>query len=231
MKLSNKKLTLLVILAMGVSLISTLYLIYNTQRLYSNSSDLTGKIPSGTGEVNLTTESVISIILYNNSIDFGSGFVNTSKCTNATLSIRHDSGANTYNDSGGNDCWRGTTGADVPAPQNMFKIINTGTQNVTLTVRGPEPTDFFIGINPPTASPDLYNLSWQGENIDNGCSSGLIIIWTSFNGTDQIICPNDGLAYIPSSDELAINIEVQIPGSGIDTGREYSNDSIEFTAS
>ena len=228
MELSNKTLSFLVILAMGVSLVSTIYLIYQAHLIFVNP---TGKAPSGTGEVNLSVESVISIILYNNSIDFGSGFVNTSKCTNATLSIRHDSGANTYNDSNGNDCWRSTTGADVPAPQNMFKVVNTGTQNVTLTVLGPEPIDFFTGINPPTASPDLYNLSWQGENIDNGCTSGLVTVWTTFNGSIQTICPNNGFGYTPNNDELAINIKVQIPGSGIDTGREYRNDSIEFTAS
>ncbi len=231
MKFSNKTLTFLVILAMSVSLISTLYLIYTIQIIFSNPSYLTGKAPSGTGEINLTTESVISIELYNNSIDFGSGFVNTTKCTNATLSISYDGGLNTYNDSNGNDCWRGTTGADVPAPLNMFKIVNTGTQNVTLTVRGPKPIDFFTGINPPTASPDLYNLSWQGENIDNGCTTGLVTAWMFFNGTYQIICPNFGLGYIPTNNEVAINVKVQIPGSGVDTGREYSNDSIEFTAS
>jgi len=227
MALSNKTLTYLVILAMSLSILSSIYLFFQMQTILN----LTGKAPSGIGEVNLSVESVISIVLFNNSIDFGSGFVNTTKCTNATLSIRYDTGLNTYNDSGGNDCWRASNGADVPGPSAPFKIENTGTQNVTLTVIGPVPSDFFTGNNPPSASPDLYNLSWQGENIDNGCTTGLITTWTTFNGTTQIICPNNGFGYTSSNDELAINIKIQIPGSGIDTGLEYRNDSIEFTAS
>ena len=230
MELSNKALSFLVIIAMSLSLISTIYLIYNMQFIFSNPSDLTGKAPSGTGEINLSVEGAISITLYNNSINFGDGFVNTSKCTNATLSISYDGGLNTYNDSNGNDCWINTGGAPLE-PSDPFKIENTGTRNVTLTILGPEPVDFFTGTNPPTASPNLYNLSWQGENIDNGCSTGLITLWNSFNGSIQMLCPNDGFGYTPNNDELAINIKVQIPGSGIDTGREYSNDSIEFTAS
>ena len=230
MKLSNKVLAFLVILAMSISLISALGLMNKIQEFLSKPIELTGKAPTDTGEVNLTVQLSISISLNVDTLDFGSGFINTTKCTNATLSIRHDNGANTYNDSGGNDCWRSTTGADVPGPTNPFEVENDGDGNITLTITGPHPTDFFTGTNPPTASTDLYNLSWQGENMDNGCTSGLVTSWTAFNGTTQMVCDNNLFGFIPTSDELAINIKVQIPANGIDTGREYHNDSIVFTA-
>ncbi len=222
---------MLVVFTMGLSLLSALSLMTKLQELISKPTELTGKAPTASGEVNLTVQSVISIKLNSDVIDFGSGFINTSKCTNATLSIRHGGGLNTYNDSDGNDCWRSTTGADVPGPSNPFEIENDGDDNVTLTITGPHPYDFFTGVNPPTTDPALYNISWQGENIDNGCTSGLVTSWTAFNGTTHIVCDNNRLGFISTDDEVAVNIKVQIPASGIDTGREYQNDSIIFTAS
>ena len=230
MKFSNKILTLLVIFTMGLSLISTLSLMTKLQELISKPTELTGKAPTDTGEVNLTVQQIISISLNVDTLDFGSGFINATKCTNATLSIRHDGGLNTYNDSDGNDCWRSTTGADVLGPSNPFEIENDGDDNVSITITGPHPYDFFTGVNPPTADPSLYNLSWAGENMDNGCTSGLVQTWTAFNGTTHIVCDNNMFGFSSSSDDLAINIKVQIPASGIDTGREYRNDSIVFTA-
>ena len=191
--------------------------------------ELTGKLPTASGEVNLTVQQFVSIILWNNTIDFGAGSVNnTLPCNNATIAIRWDTGLLTYDDA--DNCWINTTNGNPPQPSHPFTLENEGNENVTLTVTGPTPTDFFTASGPPAADPSLYNLSWAGENMDNGCTSGLVQTWTAFNGSEQTICDNNYFGFVAGDDDLAVNIRVQIPAQGIDKNQEYKNDSIVFTA-
>ena len=230
MKFSNKSLALLVILAMSLSLFSTLSLINSIQKFFPRPVELTGKAPTALGEVNLTVQQLVSIILWNNTIDFGAGTVNnTQPCNNATVSIEWAGGpTGSYSDP--NDCWINSTGGQPSQPSYPFTIENDGNENVTLTITGPTPTDFFTASGPPAVGPEFYNLSWAGENMDNGCTSGLITAWTSFNGSEQTICDNNYFGFVAGDDDLAVNIRVQIPAQGIDKNQEYKNDSIVFTA-
>ena len=229
MKLSNKALALLVILAMSLSLFSTLSLLNKFHSIVPSPEELTGKAQNVQGEVNLTVEGAISIILHNSTIDFGLGFVNTSKtgvCVDdANLSINYSS-TPIYLDE--DDCWTSFTSGQPTQPTNAFTIENEGNQNVTLEVYGPHPTDFFSGV---TASSAHYNLSWAGHNIEgNACSSGLVTTWTAFNGTVQTICPSDYFGFVAGADDMAVHIRVQIPSYGLGF-TEYKNSSIEFQAS
>ncbi len=222
MKFSNKSLGLLVILAMSLSLFSTLSLINSIQKFFPRPVELTGKAPTALGEVNLTVQQLVSIILWNNTIDFGAGTVNTSlPCNNATIAIRWDSTSLTYDDA--DDCWINSTGGQPSQPSYPFTIENDGNENVTLTITGPTPTDFFTSSGPPAVGPEFYNLSWAGENIDNGCTSSgdFIEVWTAFNGSEQTICDNNRFGFVAGDDDLAVNIQVQIPAQGIDKNQEY----------
>ena len=237
MALSNKTLTYLVILAMSVSFFSTLTLL-NRLKNFSVPEEITGKAQSVQGEINLTVESAISIILRNASIDFGSGFVNTSgpkatPCANfATLNITYNGGNPLYVDSSGNDCWNSFIPGQPTEPISPFLIENEGNQNVTLTVTGPTPLDFFNNEAGLT-NPAYYDLSWKGVNIEaNACSvpGDFTDTWTTFGGT-QTICDNDRFGFISGADELAVDIQVQIPTTGLSPGTEYKNSTITFTAS
>ena len=236
MRLSNKTLSFLVILAMSLSLVSTLSLLNRIQSVLPSAEELTGRAQFAQGEVNLTVETAISIILWNNTIDFGKGHVNTSGpkvavCANyANLSIRWDGGALTYNDTSDNDCWNSVDVGQPTTPTHPFTIENEGNQNVTLSVLGPTPVDFFN--NEPT-SPEYYNLSWQGENMEaNACSvaGDFETDWTTFSGVTQTICANERYGFVSGADDLAVNIAVQIPTTGLTAGTEYKNSSITFTA-
>ena len=240
MELSNKALSLLVVLAMSLSLVSTMSLLNRVQRVLPSPEELTGKAPTALGEVNLTVESAISIVLWNSTIDFGQGFVNTtgvkaSLCLNwANLSIRWAGGpTGTYADTGTSDCWNSFVAGQPTEPSYPFTIENEGNQNVTLQVTGPTPLDFFNNEAGLTNA-SWYNLTWQGENMDtDACSvSGdFTTRWTTFNGSIQTICANDRYGYVSGADDLAVNIAVQIPTNGLTVGTEYKNSSITFTAS
>jgi len=182
--ISNRTLALLLVTAIVVSLGATVY----TLNTISGVRIPAGRATSEAGEVNLTVESAVSIILWNTTIDFGQGFVNTSgpkagQCTNfANLSIRWAGSALTYVDTNGNDCWNSFISGQPTTPTHPFTMENEGNQNVTLTVLGPTPLDFFDGE--PT-NPAYYNLSFQGENMEaNACSvaGDLTSAWTTFTG-------------------------------------------------
>ncbi len=224
--ISNRTLALLLVTAIVVSLGATVY----TLNILGGVKLPTGRAPTDTGEVNLTVQQSISLLLWNDTIDFGVGIVNnTQPCNNATIAIRWDSGGLSYDDA--DNCWINTTNGEPPQPSHPFTLENDGNENVTLTVIGPIPYDFFTSSGPPEADPSLYNLSWAGENmIGLGCTSGLVQAWTTFNGTSQTICPDNRFAFVADDDDLAVNIQVQVPGQGIDKNQEYKNDSIVFTA-
>jgi hypothetical protein len=220
MKLSNRFLALIVIMAIALSGFSTFTLLNKLSQLPAQ--EITGKAgSSGIGRVNFTVASSVSITLTNNAIDFGTGYVNSSKCaTNATLNA-----GQSYNDSDGpiNTCWIQTVGSAQPT---SFLIENDGNVNIILKVTGPDQRNF---LNYTGSYPN--NLTWRARNSEPGACAGgtgtFQQLYTSFNGVQKDACTN--MTYQPSgNDELAIDIQLIIP-SDIKPG-EYKNSSIEFTA-
>jgi hypothetical protein len=173
--------------------------------------------------VNFTVQSSISIVLTNSVIDFGTGYVNSSKAvcnTNATLNA-----GPTYNDTENNDCWTDQTAVPV-----SFNVQNDGNVNVDLKVIGPDQRAF---LNYTKSQPN--NLTWKARNNEsNTCigtaGAGLTagaLTWQDFGGTLKSICTN--MTYQPSTqDEIAVDIKLIIPVD-INPGLR-TNSSIEFQA-
>ncbi len=211
--ISNRTLALFLVSAIVVSLGITVY----SLNILTQGS-ITGRATTQPGNVTVSIQDATSIRLYKSTVDFGSGYVNTTKtacATNATLNASYR-----YIDSNNNDCWVGTT---APPSPTALALENDGNRNVTITIKGPTPAGFFQGQGAPIA-----NLSWLSRNNETGaCVSGLQATFTSFTGASQSACTK--LLFTPSnSDDLAIDIQVIIP-AGLPVGG-YSNATIEFTA-
>ncbi|MEM4397282.1 MAG: hypothetical protein QW757_01495 [Candidatus Woesearchaeota archaeon] len=214
--ISNRTLALFLVLSIVVSLGATIY------TLNKLNPGITGKVTQS-GKVNLTVQNSISILLLNNLIDFGVGYVNTS-CNEI-----HNNGKNFSNLTAGSsyidnsDCWV----ADNIYQPTSFIIENNGNVNVSLKVAGPSPGAFFSGYTGVFEK----NLTLIARNNEpNSCASGLYS-WPTYNWVEfsenKTICNN--LKYYPDSeDSIAIDVNVLIPvdlQSGV-----YENSSIEFFA-
>ena len=228
--ISNRTLALLLVTAIVVSLGATVY----TLNTMSGVRLPTGRAGSEAGEVNLTVENAISILLWNSTIDFGKGHVNqtgpkVALCANfANLSITWNGGSPDYTDTNDDDCWNSVDVGQPTQPTHPFTIENEGNQNVTLSVLGPTPADFFN--NQPVG---YYELMWQGENMEaDACSvaGDFETTWTNFSGVSQDICANNRYGFVSGADDLAVNIAVMIPVLGLTPGTEFKNSSITFTA-
>ncbi len=217
MEISNKLLALLVVVAMGLSAVSTFTLLSRLSIIQAQ-EPFTGKATSQQGTVNFTVQSSVSIVLTNSIVDFGSGFVNTSKCgTNATLFA----GA-TYNDTENNDCWVDTVNA---APVS-FNIQNDGNRNVQLQVIGPDQRAF---LNYSGSYPN--NLTWRARNNEStSCVGGATFqtAYTDFGGALKTVCSN--MTFQPNNqDEIAVDIQIVIPADITPGKRE--NSTVDFQAS
>jgi hypothetical protein len=220
--ISNRTLALLLVTSIIVSLGFTLYSLNGITR-----DAVTGRVGStGSGRVNLTVASSVSISLVNSAIDFGTGYVNSSKSTcntNATL----NAGAN-YNDTEGaadtaNNCWSQTVGSVTP---KGLQIENDGNVNVLLTMVGPDVHNF---LNYSTSGSYPRNFSWRARDNQTACATGATLqsTYIVFNGSSQNVCSN--FSYQPNAnDELGIDVRLVIPVD-IKPGT-YSNSSIVFTA-
>jgi hypothetical protein len=216
-EISNKLLAVLVVISLTVSGFSIMTLLNKLNLVKEGLQQPTGRALTGVGNVTLTVSDAISIILLRDIVDFGSGYVNSSKpacATNATLSA-----GQSYNDSEDNDCWTDNT----KAPTSL-DLENDGNRNVTVTVIGPSVGSFFQGQGDPIA-----NISWRARNNEtDSCAQGLSAYYQSFEGTSQTVCSK--LLFSPAnSDDIAIDVQVVIPASllpGV-----YTNSTIEFTAS
>ncbi len=216
-EISNKHLAVLVIISLTFSGLSIMTLLNKLNLVKEGLQQPTGRALTEAGNVTLTIADAISIILLSDTVDFGSGYVNSSKpvcTTNATLSA-----GQSYNDSEDNDCWTDNT----KAPTSL-DLENDGNRNVTVTVIGPTVASFFQDQGAPVA-----NISWRARNNEtDSCAEGLSTSYQSFEGTSQTVCSK--LLFAPTNqDDIAIDIQVVIPASllpGV-----YTNSTIEFTAS
>jgi len=232
--ISNRTLAILLVTAIVVSLSLTLGVLNKLE------TGTVGRATTDTGQVNLTVESTLSIILRGSSvIDFGSGYVNESDSNclwsawgnsyHANLTVEYQS----YNDE--DNCWVSQSGTPNQ-PTNPFRVENDGNQNVTLEVEFPHPDAFFETATEATGS-NLRNISFRARaNETNACGGGLSSpTWTFVSGVAQQICGGaNKFRYNPEGpagqgDEIAVDVRVIIP-AGL-SAQEYKNDTITFTAS
>ena len=181
---------------------------------------------TGTAQVAITA--VASVVLINNTINFGSGYV----YSNATYAIL-DSGINAVG-----NVTNGTWVALTDGNQSDFTLENDGNTDINLTIASLKDADTFIGGD---ASLNAYK--YRGTNSDyligDGCkgvvnSTGLIVsgfnglntTYTEFTGSNgpQNLCHN--LTYGTSSARyIEIDIQLQVPK---DTPPGTKTDTITF---
>ncbi|MFH2020470.1 MAG: hypothetical protein ABIJ34_03590 [archaeon] len=224
MDISNKTLAFIVFFTILLSVFSTITTLNRISKAQSLSS-LSGKALSDQASVQLTIASEVGIILLNDTIDFGSGYVNDTcpiangQVLNATLIA----GA-TYNDSRDKDCW---TASETPT---SLHIENIGNLDLLLKVLGPTNDSFFSIGGVPYSKGKPHALLFKARNYEtDACDGGTGSIqstWTDFGGTNKTICLN--FTSSSTRDEMAIDIQVVIPVD-LDPGT-YTNSSITFMA-
>ncbi|MCM2325710.1 MAG: hypothetical protein NDI94_04550 [Candidatus Woesearchaeota archaeon] len=218
--ISNRTLALLLLAAIVVSLGATVY----TLNTLNNVGGFTGRAASPKyGNVTLTVVSAESFRLEVANINFGSGFVNTTdpKCQGTNSNATLFAGA-TYNDTNGDNCWVSLT--SLPQVPVGFEIVNDGNVNLTISVTGPNSSNFF-----PGSTGTFRNLSWKARNNESSaCTSGLASsIWKDFQNHSQTVCSK--LSYYPESqDSIGIDVKVVIPATGVPAGL-YEDAQIKFT--
>ena len=214
-KVTNKSLVLIVIFVLLLTTFSNFFLLYSFSSI-TKQNIITGKLP-GNVTLIIVDNTPLSIKLNIDQIDFGSGYVNTSKpeCANyANLTA-----AEKYYDI--NDCW--TDDTTTPRP---LLLENTGGKNVTIFVSGPNSSSFFRGY----AGSNKAEILWRIRNNEtDACTiipSG-VDVFNQFSKNPELMC--DNLKFIPDGeDEIAIDFRIIIP-SDLSSG-VYENTSIEFTA-
>ena len=216
--ISNRTLAILLVTAIVVSLGAT---VSTLNRL---STGATGRANYDMGDVQLQVSSTVSILLLNDTIDFGSGYVNDScavpsgTVNNATLTA-----AAAYTDP--YNCW-----LLAPETPTSLHIENDGNQNVTLKVYGPTNASFYSVSDVAYGGTNPHALLFQARDYEAGScdvSTGGTFqnAWIDFKGQNRTIC--DDFLY-SGTDEIAFDIRVIIP-EDLPTGT-YQNSTIEFTA-
>ena len=158
----------------------------------------------------------MSILLDADVIDFGIGFVNTSKqdvCgSNATLIA-----GRYYTDY--NDCW--TAIGSAPPTPGGFNITNDGNRNVTVCLRGPDKTSFFNSYSGGMP----YDINWSGVNI-TGCAVANLLANVSFSSVNKTVCSD--LKWENGIDRIGVDVLLRVPSNLLPGA--YSNGTIDFTA-
>jgi hypothetical protein len=213
--ISNRTLALLLVTAIVVSLGATVYTLNNIGRVRAPA----GRAASDIGNVSLQVSNQVSIVLNSDTIDFGTGAVNTS-CTDiqtAGKTYANLTAGSSFTDS--TDCW---TGATTPT---SFLVENNGNLNATLYLRGPANTSFFNGYS----GTNEYGIQLESRDSEAGScvDSSFQSTWRDLSDNSTPIC--NQLAWDPqTADELAVDINVRIP-KDLQTGT-YANSTIQFYA-
>jgi len=190
----NKVLMVLAVVAVGVALA-------NAVVTYNKVSDISGAVVD-TGYANLSIESFANINFTTDTIDWGSGVVDTGQ-TEAYL----DTKAGTVT----NGNW--TTNSDG------LVLENIGNVNVSLVMAaGKTAADFVGGTNP--------DYDWLFEEIGSGSCVNSSTIGT-FQDTNSSFTVCDVFAYEDAKDDLKIHINLTVPYNS-KTGAQ--SDTITATA-
>jgi hypothetical protein len=224
MELSNKALAVLLLAAVVVSLGGT---IISLNRM--NSIETVGFATTGTGIVNLSITSTLSITTNESSlVNFGACTLNESRPINLTSMDTEDTP-------------QYCTGTDnLP---NNISVRNDGNVNVNVTIAtsncspgvGNISCGFLNNTNTPAANNGLfqYNVTNYGRygytggcGTTNGSSVGAAG-WSTFNGTTAVhACTN--LASAPLANSFVTDFRLRVP-AGLPIGVQIA--TITFTAS
>jgi len=193
MEISNKTLAVLLVVTIAISLTGTILSLNTLQE-----SKLTGYATyndTGKAQVIISSSTVLRFIV--NTIDFGTGSVNSTGYTNCTLYVNGSSGTSINRTAG---CINFNTTAGGP-----LVLENDGTTYINVTINASTNAAEFINGTSPQFQ---YQIQ---ENETGSCLSGAAATtWTDVvKGTVTQICGN--MSYIDANDTLRMGILVTIP--------------------
>lgn len=194
-EISNKTLTVLIAIAIVISLGSTFISLNRLSKLSGMS--ITGLATSGSGKANLTVSSATSIAV-SGAILFGSGIVNAS-------SALLESNASDYRARYGNGTW-----SWAARGSQTIKIENDGNVNVTINVSTNVSRANYTG----SLTGSLFSAAISAEEAANACSgfgTGAVqrVAWTEINNTRNItLCRN--LSPTDTGDRINISVRLKI---------------------
>jgi hypothetical protein len=197
-EISNKTLAILMITAIVLSIGGTFFslnrLAYlvnvkqpNTQAYITN--------PTGVAKVNITGISSLRFSIA--TLDFGTGYVNTSGGNYCSMASGSPSG---YKDTS-DRC----VNFNSPASLVSLQLENDGNTNLTLVIASDKNASTFLG---GTAPGFMYEVT---NNESNSCTTPTPSTWTNMPIVDTSICGSPGLGFIDNSDSLNIHLNITIP--------------------
>ncbi len=220
--ISNKALAILVgiaIIVVGIGILSV---------PKGGVTILGAAVNTTSGTANVTIQSVTQITLVNNTVDFGTGFVNASDNA-CILESNSSSKFNSTNGTGSVPC----QGFNAPAVSQYFVIENNGNINVTLTINGTFATarNFLCNSTVVGQNCTLFTPEYKFATADHetGSCDDVGFVGTSFtrhlNTSPQTVCTN--FDFSASSNALRVPVRLAIPRDSIQGAR---TDSVLFTA-
>jgi len=242
-ELSHRFLALLASIAILISLFGIMHI---------SSDDLAflGAVTNTTtGVANVSIQSITQIRLNNNTVDFGTGFVNSTdvRC------VLESNSSNRMNNTQGtsiNACDKvgGGPGFNAPAISANFVIENVGNVNITLSINSTFFGGAFYGNGTPGTTPGFLcdprtntppqnctlataEYNWSAGIVESSsCTSDSGIASRSrfnqsLNGTQQVVCSNQD--FNSASNEIRVAIRLGIPR---DSKVGLLNDSVLFQA-
>lgn len=184
MKINNSDFLIIgAIILLGISIITFSYTLFNL----TQSDSITGFATTDTGNVSLDVSGAASIEFTVDTIDWGSGAVNTS--AGATYALLNTAG--TVN----NGSWS--------AVSDPLNLTNTGNADVSVNFTSNKNADTFItGTNP------VFNISVT--NVYTGaCDIANFSTYQAIDTNDYLICNN--FNYTDTNDTVNVGVQLVIP--------------------
>jgi len=231
-QISNKTLTLLLVIAIVVSVGGTIISINRINRL-AQRQIITGMAGTGTGYVNLTIAGVASISVLEGQIDFGSCSPNATIGSNLSSNVSGFS-ANSWGSPG--VC----SGSGISAPDNIT-IKNDGNTFINVTVKtgtlasslvggdDPWPPEFrFMARNASSGSyggvsygPGCFNRTSGSTCVGpTGGVGGLQWDWKNFSDTSTNFCVCDNLTYSSDVNAIFLFARLNVPANALQQGEQ-----------
>lgn len=221
--LSNKT---LVVVLMATLFVSMFGLLYSLQKVDTLNSKISGFAIQDTGTAHINISSETSIILTNDIIDFGTGYINTTinECSlgnNATLMTGNSSTPNGLAASALNEynCWTGVVSED-----DDFIVQSLANVPILIDVQALGNASDFIGSAGQKVVPEFQYQTYNAGG--NGCAnSQYITTWTEFDKTNQDICGASG--NVGNKDDMVgMTVRIVLP-AGVTGDKTVS---VQFTA-
>jgi hypothetical protein len=173
---------------------------------------ISGAAGSGTGLVNVTVGTLLSVIMRDSAVEFGTGYV-TSPQTYAML----DSNSTTLNN------WTNTsTGAGGwPVSTDFIVIENNGNSNVAINISAASNASSFIGGSSSGGPSEEY---FSFDNESNSCTGSLQTNYTTLTTAQSNACTV--LAFADDNDAINVYFRLKIPS---DAATGLKSNTITFT--